>query len=52
MLIGDLVWAYGCRGLILDVYYGDHITEYHVFWFDYQFAETSWIPKRHVIKVC
>lgn len=52
MCIGDLVWAYGCKGLILDVYHGTYTTEYHVFWFDYQFAEASWIPQKHVIKVC
>ena len=52
MTIGDLVWAYGCRGLVLDIYHGTYATEYHVFWFDYQFAETSWIPQKHVIKVC
>ena len=51
MMVGDLVWAYGCRGLILKKYHGMHTTEYFVYWFD-NISEPSWIVKKHLIKVC
>ena len=51
MMVGDLVWAYGCRGLILQEYQGMYTTEYFVYWFDNTF-EPTWIVKKHLIKVC
>lgn len=51
MRVGDLVWAYGCKGLILDVYHGTYTTEYHVFWFEDK-NNPTWIPQKHLIKVC
>ena len=51
MCVGDLVWAYGCKGLILDVYHGTHTTEYYVFWFEDK-NNPTWITKKHLVKVC
>jgi len=51
MFVGDLVWAYGARGLILKTEYGMHSTEHFVFWFD-DMSDPSWIPQKHLIKVC
>ena len=53
MSVGDLVWAYGSRGLILEVSHGMYSTEYLIFWIPqpHQYG-SSWIAKKHLIKVC
>jgi len=55
MMIGDLVWAYGQRGLILKVHREMYRTEYFVYWFEKDHAldfKAFWIQERHLIKVC
>ena len=51
MLVGDLIWAYGCRGLILKTEHGMYSTEHFIYWFvDKQ--NPTWIPQKHLLKVC
>ena len=44
MCIGDLIWAYGARGLILKSEYGMYTTEHFVYWFD-DITDPTWIPQ-------
>lgn len=54
MSVGDLVFAHGYRGLILETHHAVHYTEHYVYWFCYSKNPEDrccWVTEKQIFKV-
>ena len=55
MIVGDLVFCQGYRGLILKTEYSMYSTEHYVYWFDLHAngdnSPFCWIPEKQLLKI-
>lgn len=54
MCVGDLVFCYGHKGLILKTNHSMHATEHYIYWFGYARDYSDrfcWVAERQLVRI-